>query len=186
MSQPGCQRPTMTNRLLERVKPDGRTEDGAHRRARGSGVQQQAIVHASHNVATVFAWEALAALRLGTSDGDKRYNDWFSDLQYKDTVTAKYASIYTTLIMDPGGNTGISYDCSGSGCQSTWIAYTQKGGRVVYLCPSFLQTSDWTGDTSAMRPRHGLRRRQTVLRSRPVWEEVRARGYVSQVLPHRH
>jgi hypothetical protein len=101
----------------------------------GGTATQQAETVIAHNNAQYFAALAAGQLNAGPASTNALYQTWFGafDQGRYDNVTKHYTDIGNTLLSEQ-----VTYDLTGSGCQSGWFAYTHKGDRTVWLCSAYL------------------------------------------------
>jgi len=101
----------------------------------GGTSTEQADTRIAH--ANAQYWAALSAQQLNDTDGNSNtlYSTWFGafDQGRYDTVTGHYSDVSKVLETET-----VTYDHTGSGCGSSWYAYTYKGSRTVWLCSSYL------------------------------------------------
>jgi hypothetical protein len=101
----------------------------------GGTATEQADTRIAHANAQYFA--AQSALQLATTPGSSNalYTDWFGafDQGRYDTVTDHFSDINKVLETET-----VTYDHTGTGCKSSWYAYTYKGTRTVWLCNNYL------------------------------------------------
>jgi hypothetical protein len=101
----------------------------------GGTTAQQDDTRIAHSNAQF--WAALSAQQLNSSDGNSNalYEKWFGafDQGRYDEATDNFSDINKVLETET-----VTYDHTGSGCASSWFAYTYGGSRTVWLCNSYL------------------------------------------------
>lgn len=101
----------------------------------GGTTQQQDDTRIAHSNAQYYAALAIAQLASTTGASNTLYDDWFGafDQTRYDKVSGHYSSINTLLQTEE-----VTYDLTGTGCNSNWYAYTYAGSRTVWLCNYYL------------------------------------------------
>jgi hypothetical protein len=99
----------------------------------GGSAGRRAQVAAAHDGANVFLWGCLRWMDAHAAGGGNS-NDWFGAFNAARFGTARsnLQSIYNVLSSET-----LKYDLTGTGCKSSWYAYTYKGARTVWLCNGF-------------------------------------------------
>ena len=101
----------------------------------GGTTQDQADAVVAHDNAQYFAALAAQQLNTETASTNSLYQDWFGafDQGRYDTVTGHYGDISNVL-----NNESVTYDFSGTDCDSDVFAWTNKGSRTVHLCSLYI------------------------------------------------
>lgn len=96
------------------------------------------------------AWANALLLALNASEAraDDLFITWFGayDPDRFDYVMDNYRRVYNSMREDQ-----YTIDFTGTGCKSSWAAYTHKGGRTIWLCKLF-----WTLPISGMDSKIGI------------------------------
>jgi peptidyl-Lys metalloendopeptidase len=82
---------------------------------------------------------ALSNCPQGERPGASRYKEWFGthDNERYDQVTTNFSKILDAL-----ANKTITFNCSGTGCESNWFAYVNSGSPYeIHLCNAFWAAS---------------------------------------------
>jgi len=100
----------------------------------GGTVNERDDVTVAHQNALDFVSLSSDQLQNTTASTNTVYQHWFGafDQSRYDTVSKHYQDIGNTLLNDQ-----ITYDLTGTGCSTSYYAYTHKGGRTIWLCSQF-------------------------------------------------
>ena len=101
---------------------------------KGGTAKEQSETLNAHNNAQYFAALAVSQLTTTTANTNALYQTWFGvfDQSRYDKVTKIFGDISNTLLTEQ-----VTYDLSGTGCETNWNAYSYDGSRTVWTCDGF-------------------------------------------------